>query len=49
MFQFFNQNYVKVQKKILERLSGKILKIIINFVLLIYWSIIVLGTIFVIN
>jgi len=49
MLQFFNQNYVKSQKIILERLSGKILKISINFVLLIYWSIIVLGTIFIIN
>jgi len=41
MLQFFNQNYVTIQKKIL--------KICINFVLLIYWSVIVLGTILIIN
>ena len=44
MLQFLNQNYNKILKKMPQKLSNDALKNGVNFILLIYWFIIIAGS-----
>jgi len=49
MLQTFNQNYEKIQKKLPQQLTGNFIKTGLNFMILIYWIIILLGTFLMLN
>ncbi len=49
MFQVFNQNYRKTLKKLPQNLTINFVKTGFNFMLFVYWMIIVLGTFLMLN
>jgi len=49
MLQTFNQNYEKILKELPQKLIGNFIKNGLNFILLIYWIVILLGTFLMLN
>ena len=49
MLQTFSQNYEKILKELPQKLIGNFIKNGINFILLIYWIVIILGTFLMLN
>ncbi len=49
MLQTFNQNYGKIPKKLIKELTGNFIKTGLNFMLFIYWIVILLGTFLMLN
>jgi len=49
MLQIFNQNYRKILKKSPQELTGNFLKIGLNFLIFVYWTIIISGTFLMLN
>jgi len=49
MLQTFNQNYAKILKKLPQQLTDNFIKTGLNFMILIYWIIIILGTFLILN
>ena len=44
MLQVFNQNYEKILKNLPKQLTDNFIKTSLNFLILVYWIIIILGT-----
>jgi hypothetical protein len=44
MLQVFNQNYAKILKNLPKQLIGNLVKTSLNFLIFVYWIIIILGT-----
>ena len=49
MLQIFNQNYEKILKKLPQQLTDNFVRTGLNFILSIYWIIIILGTFLMLN
>jgi len=49
MLQTFNQNYEKIFKELPQKLIGNFIKNGLNFILLVYWIVILLGTFLMLN
>jgi len=49
MLQTFNQNYAETLKKLPQQLTDNFIKTGLNFMILIYWIIIILGTFLMLN
>jgi len=49
MLQVFNQNYGKILKNLPKQLIGNLVKTGLNFLIFVYWIIIILGTFLILN
>ncbi len=49
MLQNFNQNYINILKTLLQKFATDFVKTGVNFILFIYWVVIVIGTFLMLN